>query len=306
MKKTLLLCLVAFSGSLFLTVNAQDLPAGWSSADIGTVTYPGSATYDEGTGVMTLNGAGLNFWDTDDGHYAYVQIEGDFEIEVRLITFAGDSVSGIGGAAKAGIDVRNSLDTDAPSIMMAWEDWGGLATTARSGPGATPTWQGGTYPGAGAIPWHLKVTRIGQLFYTFESYDKSEWVKVDTLDFAAMLSTVYVGLALSTNSTATGTATFDSINITGNIIGTGINEQVKLSNSRTVYPNPVRENLFIGLNENEIISALTISDIRGAVVYKSFEGSRNNSVDVSSLVPGLYFLKVVTNQSTTTSKFLRK
>ncbi|MBE0655176.1 MAG: T9SS type A sorting domain-containing protein [Bacteroidales bacterium] len=302
MRKTLFLLLfVAFSTGSVLDVNAQELPAEWAGSDIGTMENPGSASFNAETGVLTLTGAGLNFWDTDDAHFAYVKIDGDFEFEARILTFEGE----LGGAAKAGIDARNSLDTDAPSVMMAWENWGGLATTARKGPGETPSWQGGTYPGAGAIPWYLKITRIGDLFYTFESVDKSSWVKVDTLDFPTMQSTIFVGLAISPNNGEIATATFDSIKITGSVVS-GIGEFNTYNKTRNVFPNPVHDQLYISLGDDESVTSLSISDIKGSVVFKSNEGFKSGFVDVSSLKPGMYFLNVVTNKGSSTNKFIRK
>ncbi len=299
MRKTLFILLfVAFSVGSVLLVNAQELPANWAISDIGTPGNAGSTSYNTETGVLTLTGAGPNFWDTDDAHFAYVKIDGNFEFEARILTFEGE----LGGAAKAGIDARNSLDTDAPSVMMAWENWGGLATTARKGPGETPTWAGGTYPGADAIPWYLKIIRVGDVFYTSESFDKATWVQVDTLEFPTMLSTIFVGLAISPNNSEIATATFDNIKITGSVVS-GIGEFKTYHKTRNVFPNPVHDELYISLGDNESITSLSISDVKGSVVLKL---NNNNYVDVSSLKPGMYFLNVVTNKGTSTNKFIRK
>lgn len=294
---------VAFLFGLFQMTGAQELPDNWESTDIGNST--GSATYDSETGTFTLTGDGINFWDIDDAHFAYVQIDGDFEMEARIVTF--QSETGLGGSAKAGINARNSLETDASSIMMAWEDWGGLATTARKAAAETPTWAGGTYPGAGAIPWYLKVTRVGDVFYTFESVDKADWVSVDTLEFSNMLSTIYVGLAISPNSEDVASATFDEINITGNILSpTGIKSSFQYIDSREVYPNPAYSTLYINLQQDETIQSLSIVDVKGSIVFESAELSLNKTLNVASLKPGLYFLNIVTDKAVTSSKFIKK
>ncbi len=286
-------------------VNAQDLPEPWTSTDIGTVTG-GSATYDEKSETITLTGSGINFWETEDAHFAYVEIVGDFEFEVRVITF--QSENAMGDIAITGINARNSLETDAPSITMAWQNYGGLSTVARKAAGETPTWVGGTQPGYGAIPWYLKVTRVGDEFSTFESPDKSEWTNVDNLNFSNMDSIIYVGLVMCPASEGAASATFDGINITGSIKGdpTGIRAQMNVANKREVYPNPAQDNLYVSLAQAEHIKQLSVIDVTGSVVFRSSDSFNNNLVNVSSLKPGLYFLNVVTNKTTTTSKFFKK
>jgi len=295
----LMICMFLFGISL--ATMAQELPANWASVDIGEHESAGSASYDEETGVFTIIGSGLNFWTVDDAHFVYVMIEGDFEFQARILTFEGT----LGGSAKSGINVRNSLETDAPSIMMAWEHWGGFATTARKASDITPTWKGGTYPGAGAIPWYLKVKREGETFFTFESVDNATWVHVDTLEYPAMQSVVFVGLAISPNNSALATATYDSIQITGNVI-TSLGEVVLPNKTHNVFPNPANNEIYFNINRDESVANIAIYDIRGSIMLHVGEGLKNNQIDISGLKPGVYFLQVVTNMGVTSSKFIKQ
>ncbi len=295
----LMICMFFLSFSL--AAAAQELPANWTSVDIGEHESPGSASYNSETGVLTIIGSGLNFWATDDAHFAYVMIEGDFEFQARIVTFEG----ALGGAAKSGINVRNSLNPDASSILMAWENWGGLATTARKGSGITPTWKGGTYPGAGAIPWYLKVKRSGETFFTFESFDNTTWVRVDTLEYPAMQSTAFVGLAISPNNATLATATYDSIQITGNVI-TSLGEVFLPNTKHTVFPNPANNEIYIDIINDESVASIAIYDIRGTKMLNVENGLKNNQIDISGLKPGVYFLHVVTKMGASSTKFIRQ
>jgi len=286
-------------GFLLLAAMVQaQLPNGWSNTDLGSPLVPGSAAYDDATGVFTLHGSGLNFWDTDDGHFAYVQIDGDFEFIARVVTFL--SETGLGGSAKTGIDARSSLDTDAPSFMMSWEDWGGLAVTSRGGPGVTPEWTGANFPGADAIPWYLKVVRTGDDFTASESQDSITWTETAVKTMSSMLPTIYVGLAISPNSDNVAVATFDRVTIVGNVI---LNtEEPNLNQALRVFPNPVSDQLNFNFLQDQTIQRVMVTDLSGAVIGQY---APQNSIDVSNLAPGMYLLQAGTDQGLAVRKFVK-
>ena len=64
---------------LRLTGNVSaELPAGWSSQDIGA--DGGSATYDDVNGVWTIVADGNDIWNTSDHfHYVHQPVRGDCE-----------------------------------------------------------------------------------------------------------------------------------------------------------------------------------------------------------------------------------
>ncbi|MCB9282735.1 MAG: T9SS type A sorting domain-containing protein [Lewinellaceae bacterium] len=290
-----------FSFLLFTAVMQAQLPAGWFNSDIGAPGTPGSTIYDGGTGTFTLTGTGLNFWDVDDAQFAYVRIDGDFEFTARLLTL--ESIDGLGGAAKAGIDARNSLDTDAPSFLMAWEDWGGLAITSREGPGVTPEWTGSNFPGADAIPWYLRVVRVGDDFTGYESQDSVTWNETGVKTMSSMLPTIYVGLAISPNSDNVATATFDGVHITGNILLSD-KETPNLNHGLRCFPNPTSGELFYNagsLNAQQVM----ISDLSGNVISRYTQERAENRLDVSNLAPGMYLLQLVSEKGMAVQKFVK-
>lgn len=98
------------------------------------------------------------------------------------------------------------------------------------------------------------------------------------------------------------------------IKGTGIKE---LENKVNIYPNPVDDILYIETNEN--IEEIVIYDVKGCKVSKSpslqVSKSTANSqwpmanslqLSVSSLKPGVYFVKINCGNTVLTDKFIKK
>ncbi|MEO6425830.1 MAG: T9SS type A sorting domain-containing protein [Bacteroidia bacterium] len=80
--------------------------------------------------------------------------------------------------------------------------------------------------------------------------------------------------------------------------GVGLNEN-SLKNSIKVYPNPTTHKLFIdGFSE----AKLTISDLVGKVLISE---NNTNTIDVSSLNPGIYFLHISSGNEQSVMKFIK-
>jgi hypothetical protein len=83
----------------------------------------------------------------------------------------------------------------------------------------------------------------------------------------------------------------------------GLNESNNASIA--IYPNPVNDILNVKLNQLKI-NAIKITSIIGTQIDANFNKS-NNSIDVSHLNAGTYFLAVTTdNDEIIISKFIKK
>ena len=92
--------------------SGQELPAGWSSEDVGAVGKTGSASHAGGT--FTVKGAGADIWGTADGfHFAWRMLEGDGEIVARVA-----SLSGSAPWTKVGVMMRQTLDAGSAHALM--------------------------------------------------------------------------------------------------------------------------------------------------------------------------------------------
>lgn len=73
-------------------------------------------------------------------------------------------------------------------------------------------------------------------------------------------------------------------------------QQIQLS----IYPNPVTD--AIQVNTSGVINKLTITDLRGRVVYQSDALTSKLRIPVDQLVNGMYILRVFTDQGTAEKK----
>lgn len=73
----------------------------------------------------------------------------------------------------------------------------------------------------------------------------------------------------------------------------------------TVYPNPAADTVTIANAENNLITAVTVTDVNGRVVKSIFfNGVTEAKIDVSGLEDGFYVLNIVTGKSSTAKKIL--
>jgi len=78
-----------------------------------------------------------------------------------------------------------------------------------------------------------------------------------------------------------------------------------IMDSLTIYPNPVKDMLYISLPNNEI-EQYELYDILGKIVSKQ-KAEDLNTISVSSLKSGIYFIKIIAkNGKIMTSKFVKK
>jgi hypothetical protein len=182
---------------------AADLPSGWAHADIGATTIAGDATHT--SGVFTLKGSGADIWGTADAfHYAYRKLHGDGTIVARVSSVQ----QGIHSWVKAGVMIRASLTADSPHAFMLASATKGMAFQRRAVAGDVSTSTAGTLS---AAPRWVKLQRNGNLFSAYESADGVNWTLVGT-DTITMGSTVYVGLAVTSHTTAAAAiGTFDGV-----------------------------------------------------------------------------------------------
>src|SRR5688572_13827364 len=91
-----------FLTSFPLNADAQALPSGWASADVGSPAVAGSATHN--SGLYTVNGAGADIWGSaDQFRFVYRQWTGDGVITARVA-----SLQGAHEWSKAGVMIRES------------------------------------------------------------------------------------------------------------------------------------------------------------------------------------------------------
>lgn len=83
-----------------------------------------------------------------------------------------------------------------------------------------------------------------------------------------------------------------------NFIVTSV-DKVKESASLKIYPNPVKNNLFVDLDE---VSIVEVYNVTGVLMISSNATEKKHNIDVSKLPAGLYFVKTANN----ISKFIKE
>jgi IPT/TIG domain len=194
-------------------VTTQPLPSVWLDKDLGYVGVVGSATYSNGT--FTVQAAGADIGGSADGmHFVYQPLSGDGTIVARVVSLAGG-----GASPKAGVMIRETLDPSSTNAYMF--DFTSYAT-GQPQPAIEfsdrTTTAGGTnliaYTNYVARPNWVKVVRSGNTFSAYSSADGVYWSPEGSTVTVTMATNVYVGLAVSANTTTSlVTATFDSVSV---------------------------------------------------------------------------------------------
>jgi regulation of enolase protein 1 (concanavalin A-like superfamily) len=189
--------------SLNVTAGTPASPTPWMHRDIGAVGAAGSATFSPATGTYTVKGSGADIWGSADAfHYLYRPMTGDGVIVARVAT-----VSNTNAWVKAGVMIRETLDPASAQAMALVSYSKGLAFPRRTATGGASTSTAGPLA---AAPYWVKLERIGSTINAYASTDGAAWTLIGS-DTFAMAPTVYVGLAVSSHTTAAATATFDNV-----------------------------------------------------------------------------------------------
>lgn len=141
-------------------------------------------------------------------------------------------------------------------------------------------------------------------FYTIFWYDSTTGAYLGSGDSIVIYDTSHItftAVAVSCNDTATGG--FDTVQ-TGHFSyrpGTLTVNQLDNNTEVTLYPNPA--NTQLNLVSDKVIEDLTVISPVGNVVYSGNYNSRQVQVNVASLPPGVYLIRV---NGTMMKKFLKE
>jgi len=187
-------------------------PDNWQCDDIGFAMLGGTQVYDNGK--WTLQGGGADIGKTSDQfHGVWQYLDGDGSVSARVI-----SVAHTDAYAKAGVMLRQSVEPGSPFYAVFVTPDKGLIVEYRQSQNTISVLN--DFKTVTQLPIYLMVAHTGDNFSAYYSYDGINWNIVPnetrTLD---MPSSLFAILAMTSHSTLQmGTATFDSVNISG-IIG---------------------------------------------------------------------------------------
>jgi len=121
-------------------------------------------------------------------------------------------------------------------------------------------------------------------------------------------SAVKFGFRYFVTDAGTNGANSDIIGIdTFSVTRTVASTESFFKNNLSIYPNPTDGLLIINSNNNVIIHSASITDLNGRIIKEvNLDGMNNQSINLSELNSGIYFLKVTTDQGIGTCKVIKK
>jgi TolB protein len=201
MRTPLLLCLLlalafAQSGNLGIFTN---------SGDVGGPAIKGSTGFSDGQ--YRITGSGINIWAKQDQfQYVWREIAGNFTVTAAM-RFLGQGNE----HRKAGIMVRQSLDTDAPYADVVIHGNGMPGLQWRSKQGEDTNTFDLPFDGPGAF--RLKLVRTGVRIYMYIAKDGAEPKEIAHTE-VSFRNPVLVGLAVCSHQPdASDTVVFSDVSV---------------------------------------------------------------------------------------------
>lgn len=165
-----------------------------ASQDIGSPSPAGSMHYDNGRYFVKGNGSDL--WDSATDHFHYVNqtLSGDGFIHARV-----NEIVAPNDMAKSGVMLRDSLDDDAPYVLLLQHPNNQVALTWRETAGALPR-TAGWYVGDSNDVKRLALARHGDQFRAYYSVDGAAWILAGEPVTVFMGEAVQCGLGVNSAS----------------------------------------------------------------------------------------------------------
>jgi TolB protein len=204
----------AFSLALFLSIpvsiaHSQAVGVFEGQSDVGSVTPPGTASFDRAAGVYTIHSAGANLWGTTDGfHYLWKKVSGDVSLtaDIDFPVKTGTHNE----HRKAILIFRQTLDADGAYVDAAQHGVGLTALQFRDAKGATTqSIELNIDP-----PKRLRIEKHGDEFTMFVSLHGEPLHQVGAATKMHLDEPFYAGIGLSAHDpNAVETATFAQVEL---------------------------------------------------------------------------------------------
>lgn len=151
-------------------------------------------------------------------------------------------------------------------------------------------------------PWKLNVEDPTLAAVNFDDNDVDNVEKVEIENAQPGVYTIQV----TNKGTLVGAGTQVFSLIANATTGLSLNTaDYAYNDSIFIYPNPANNVLNFTVKNNIAISGISINDISGKEIYKS-ENSATNSIDVSNLSSGVYFVTFKSENNLVTKKFIKE
>ncbi len=173
-----------------------------------------AAFTETGANAFKMSGAGTGIGGTADGfRFVYKSLSGDGSITARI-----DSIPTTPGSARAGVMIRQTLDTDSKHAAVVLTPNSGVLSLYRTYTGDVTN-----QASAGGLktPYWVRLTRTVNSFKAEYSANGTSWTTLgETQSISLVAGTVCIGLCVTSNNVTTPTvAEFSNVTTTGSISG---------------------------------------------------------------------------------------
>jgi len=200
-----------------ITINGtSEMGLSLTSTDIGAQVFD-TTTTSMGTGYEVTVRSGDIWNNSDNFRFLHAQKSGDFDARVRI-----ESLSAAAAYTKAGIMARSTLDADSPHVYaMVFptnaarnNNNGGheLQYRATAGGGSAAIYPQLPHPRVSFPQTWLRLKREGNTFIHYWSDNGTTWKEYGRRT-QTMPSTIYLGMATTSNTTGTATTTRFHLNL---------------------------------------------------------------------------------------------
>ena len=168
----------------------------WPNRDIGNPVPAGSANYDSNTETWTVQGSGHGIGgEADSFHYVYKPLLGDGEIITRVV-----SVENTDQSAMAGVMIRETLNSGSKHANLTITPGDVCEFKLRRDTGSYSESDTTNLKHIRPPHW-LRLTRSGNQFRAYHSYDGKNWYELAWSPQTVVMSRdVYIGLVVSSHA----------------------------------------------------------------------------------------------------------
>jgi TolB protein len=203
MRPLLTLCLLSTSAF----AQGGNLGVFTNSGDVGGPAIKGSAEFNPSNGQYRITGSGANIWAKQDQfQYVWREMTGNFTV-MATMRFLGRGAD----HRKAGIMVRQSLDTDATyaDVVIHGNGMPGLQWRSRQGEDTNAF----DLPFDGPGTFKVRLVRTGVRIYMYLAKDGSELKEIAHTE-VSLRNPILVGLAVcSHQADASDTVIFSDVSV---------------------------------------------------------------------------------------------
>ncbi len=282
-----------FSLPASFTTDCVPPPTQWTHQDIGQVGVTGDVCYEVATQTFHMKGSGKDIWNYDDEfHYLYKQVHGDVTITAYCV-----SVEDVYDWSKAGVMIRETLDSNSLHAMMAITPGNGAAFHRRNN---NTSYTANYNDTSFHAPVWLRMSRIGNAFTGSVSNDSINWTDVHT-STVNMTDTVFIGLCHTSHIDATiSESVFRFVTISpDSALTQHPTTAAEIKNQKpdiSIFPNPTNDVLTVqSLLFAEKKTLLEVFDVTGKKVFETTPLTVSHQLSTANWKSGVYFLKAANN-----------